>query len=695
MSKLDYSKIFIKEACPTSIGGQAVMEGIMMQGPDRRALAMRIPGTNELYLKTEKKPAKSKAEEIPFIRGIVAFFKSLVMGMTVLMDSADILEEYSPDFQGEPGKFEKWMDKKFGPKATWNFLMILAVIVALAVTILAFVIFPTWVVNFAGKWIKNAVVLNLIEGVLRIAIFLLYVLAISKMQDIHTLFQYHGAEHKTIHCFENNLELTPENAAQFERLHPRCGTSFLMFVLIISLLLFSFLGWPNLGLRIASRILLLPVIAGISYELLKWAGRSDGAVVRILSWPGLMMQKLTTADPTNDQLEVAILALKAVLVDADEPDQEGFVDKDGKRVKEFITEEDLPETIRAAAAVTGSSADEAPVSEVSAAADAGGESSIAGVSAIDGTPISDSAAAARQAALNNFKVNRYTSDIRTYENALSWGESMLSMVENGRNDARMILTYATGLTHAELITRGKELMRGEDFDEYEKRINARLTGTPLQYIVGTQSFMGLPFRVNPSVLIPRLDTEILVERVLGIIGGKKWQNPEVIDMCTGSGAIGISVAAKVPGAVVTMTDSSEDALNVAIGNARLNKVNKRCMFLLGDMFDAIPEDKQYDVFICNPPYIPTDEIKNLAIEVREHEPRKALDGGADGLDYYRILAASAGKHLRRGGILALEIGADQAKAVTNLLDEAGGFGKVYVVKDLAGLDRVIITEKIR
>jgi len=213
---------------------------------------------------------------------------------------------------------------------------------------------------------------------------------------------------------------------------------------------------------------------------------------------------------------------------------------------------------------------------------------------------------------------------------------------------------------------------------------------PLQYIVGMQEFMGLPIRVNPSVLIPRLDTEILVEQVLGIIEGKELERPEVLDLCTGSGAIGIAIAAKVPGAHVTMTDVSEEALHTAMSNAGLNKVNRRCSFLLGDMFDALPEDSQFDIIVSNPPYIESDVIETLDVEVKDHEPRMALDGGRDGLDYYRIIAEEAGMHLKSGGVLALEIGADQAVAVKRLLNKAKTYGNVRVIRDLAQLDRVVI-----
>lgn len=700
MAKTDFSKIFIKEACPTSIGGQAVMDGVMMQGPDRVAIAMRLP-SGELYLKTKLKPKAPKAMKIPFVRGIIAFALSLYNGMTTLMESADILEKYAPEeYAEEEGKFEKWVNSRFGERAAWNILMSASLVFAIVISIALFVVFPTWVVNFLGKWISSTVVLNLIEGILRILIFILYIVLIRRMEEINTLFRYHGAEHKTIHCYENNLELTPANAQQFYTLHPRCGTSFLVFVLIISLLLFSFLGWPNLALRIISRIILIPVIAGISYELLKWAGRSDGIVVRVLSWPGLMLQKLTTAEPTDKQLEVAILSLKAVLADKDDPVIEGFVDKDGKMIGDTLwkpgsevmskkvpddEEEEIPEEKQeegiSKAIEFLNELDESGYTKVETDEDA--------ISIQQG--IADHyQEEARQRAI----ANRFTNDITTIENALQWGQAALSMIENGKNEARLILSYATGLTHSEIITRSKELMNEEDFAEYERRIQDRLTGTPLQYITGVQEFMGLPIRVNRNVLIPRLDTEVVVEEALKIIKEKEWSRPDVLDMCTGSGAIGIAIAAKAENSIVTMTDVSEEALHTAIGNAALNNVNRKCVFLLGDMFDALPADREYDMIICNPPYIESAEIDRLSIEVRTHEPRLALDGGKDGLDFYRKIAEDAGSHLRSGGVLVLEIGYDQAGSVKRILNKAKRYTNIHKIKDLAGLDRAIIAERI-
>ena len=323
------SKIFLKGACPTSIGGQALIEGIMMRGPERTAIASRLPD-GRIYLKTSLNRASKKWMKVPIIRGVVSFVMSLAQGTTTLTQSADIQEYFMDEVEEteEPGKIEKWLTEKLGAQKVWNLLIALTVVIALAVSIGVFVLLPTAVIGWLKPWVSNAIVLNLIEGVLRILMFIAYIVVIARMEDIRRVFEYHGAEHKTIHCFENNLELTPANAQQFYTLHPRCGTSFLMFVMVISLILFSLFGWPTLWVRILSRVLLIPVVAGLSYELLKWAGRSDNIIVRVLSIPGLMLQKLTTNPPDDQELEVAIVAMKAVLVPADAPVVEGISDKD-------------------------------------------------------------------------------------------------------------------------------------------------------------------------------------------------------------------------------------------------------------------------------------------------------------------------------------------------------------------------------
>ncbi|MDO4176554.1 MAG: DUF1385 domain-containing protein [Bacillota bacterium] len=317
---MDLKKIFIKDACPTKMGGQAVMEGIMMKGEKKTALAVRLPNGN-IEIETKKTPTYGKWMKVPLVRGVVAFVDSLVYGCKTLMDSANMLEEFD-DEEYEQTKFEAWLEKKFGTEALWKFLIYSSVVIALAFSVGIFILLPTWVASLAKFVTTNVLWINFIEGLLRIALFVAYVWAISYMPDIKRVFRFHGAEHKTIHTFENLprdeegttdiSELTVEACREYPTLHPRCGTSFLMFVFIIAFACHVLLGWPVLWVRIVTRILLLPVVAGLSYELLKWAGRSDNWLVKILSMPGLWLQKITTAEPDDQMLEVAIVAVKAV-----------------------------------------------------------------------------------------------------------------------------------------------------------------------------------------------------------------------------------------------------------------------------------------------------------------------------------------------------------------------------------------------
>lgn len=318
---MDFSKIFIKNACPTKIGGQAVLEGIMMKGETELAVVVRR-ANGELHTKIEPLPEKKEWKKIPIIRGVFAFVDSLVIGTRTLMYSAEVMEEDLPEEEQEADKFTIWLEKRFGSKGAMNVLLYMSVIFAILFTVGVFIIAPTAVVNVFKRLTQNEIALNLIEGAFRIVIFVLYILLISKMEDIKKVFQYHGAEHKMIHCHELGLELTVENAREFPTLHPRCGTSFLMFVMILSLMIFSFLGWPDLFWRITSRLLLIPVIAGLSFELLRWAGRSDSLLVKILSYPGIALQKLTTREPDDKQLEVAAAALSAVLPKAAQDEAE-------------------------------------------------------------------------------------------------------------------------------------------------------------------------------------------------------------------------------------------------------------------------------------------------------------------------------------------------------------------------------------
>lgn len=302
----------------TSIGGQALIEGVMMRGPKDIAIAVRKPD-NEIELKVEKLNTlamRNKFFKIPFIRGVVGLVEAMTIGTKALMYSA----EFFPDDEEISSK-KSFTEKIFGDKAE-DIEITFAVIFSVLLSVGIFMILPTIITNLFKTMIENPIVLNLIEGVFRISIFLIYVVAVSKMEDIKRVFQYHGAEHKTIHCYENEEELTVENVKKYPILHARCGTSFLFMVMIVSILVLSFFGWPNPLKRFLVRILMFPVIAGISYEINRLIGKSGSKLAYYLSYPGLMIQKLATVkEPDGEQIEVAIASLKAVLPDSKDEDK--------------------------------------------------------------------------------------------------------------------------------------------------------------------------------------------------------------------------------------------------------------------------------------------------------------------------------------------------------------------------------------
>ncbi|MBR2886431.1 MAG: DUF1385 domain-containing protein [Clostridia bacterium] len=303
----------------TSIGGSAVMEGVMMRGPKEIATAVRKPdGEIELDKRAVSSlVTKYHVNKIPVIRGVFSFFDSMICSIRALMWSAEFVDL---EDETSESKFDKWLTDKFGDKVK-DIVIYFSLFVAMIFSIGLFFILPNIITGFLSGFIKSSLLKTLIEGIVRIAIFLGYVLAVSQMEDIKRVFQYHGAEHKTIFCYEAGLDLTVENARNMSRLHPRCGTSFLVFVMIISIVLFSFISWDNMWTRLGMRLLLLPVVAGISYEIIRWAGKSKSKVVCIISRPGMWLQKITTREPDDSQLEVAIASMKAVLTDNKEDDK--------------------------------------------------------------------------------------------------------------------------------------------------------------------------------------------------------------------------------------------------------------------------------------------------------------------------------------------------------------------------------------
>lgn len=321
------------EKFKTMIGGQALIEGIMMRGPEKDAIVVR--GSNGLTV--EVNPRKLNPEgsfkNWPFFRGVFNFFDSQVVGVKALMRSADLAPEEMQE-EEKPSKLDIWLEKHLGSEKFQQVVIAFAVAMGMGMSVLLFFLLPMVIAGFFDRWLTSTLTLNLVEGVVRMAIFLCYMLLISRMGEMKRVFSYHGAEHKTIRCYEAGLPLTVENVRIQTRLHPRCGTSFLLVVMVISILVFSVASSALLAvvpaleamrgsflyrlIMIAFKLLLLPLVVGITYEINRWAGKNDNAFTRILTAPGMWMQNFTTNEPDDSMIEVGIAAVQAVL-----PEKEG------------------------------------------------------------------------------------------------------------------------------------------------------------------------------------------------------------------------------------------------------------------------------------------------------------------------------------------------------------------------------------
>lgn len=582
----------------TYIGGQAVLEGVMMRGKTGVATAVR-DADDVIRMEAErlnKNKTLQKISKIPVIRGAVNFFSSLVFGTKVLMRSAEVYGET----EDEPTKFEKWLTEKFKINAT-DLASFIGVALGLVFSIGLFFVLPHLAGSLLAKVVPSIAEIwrNLFEGLIRILIFVAYILLTSLLKDIRRTYMYHGAEHKTITCYEKGLPLTVDNVRACRRVHDRCGTTFLFIVMIISILVFSVFGaiFPAVNngfLKLICKLALLPVVAGISYEVLKLLAKIDSPIVAPLKAPGLLLQRITTREPDDSMIEVAIAAFEKVLkMDADENEPEC----------KFVCPEklvDIVERIKGEFASVG--------------------------------------------------------------------------IDDGA-DAEWLICSVTGITR-DALGQNKNLSAVE-VDKINALAEERKKGRPLWYILGTCNFYGYDFKVDERVLIPRPETEELVEKALQNL----TPDDSVLDLCTGSGAIAITVSLK-SGAFVTASDISDDALTIASENAVALGANVK--FVKSDLFENI--DGKFSVIITNPPYIPSGDIDGLQREVKDFEPHIALDGGDDGLDFYKRIIADCKKHLYDGGIVLCEVGASQARDVAEL------FGRDYateIFKDLEGVERMV------
>lgn len=590
-----------KKVKKTSIGGQAVLEGVMMRGRCGVATAVRdSDGIIRIEAERITPPEKKSVfVRLPIIRGIVNFFSSLVTGTKILMRSAEV---YGGD-DDEPSKFEKWLAKTFKIDVM-DVVLFFGVALGLVFSIALFFILPTFLGGLIGKAAPNMppIVKNLIEGGIRILIFVGYILFTSLLKDIKRTYMYHGAEHKTITCYEKGLDLTVENVKKCRRVHDRCGTTFMFFVMFVSILVYSVFGaiFPvlneNVGLKMLSRIVLLPLIAGLSYELLKLLAKTDSPLVLPLKAPGLLLQMLTTKEPDEQMMEVAIAAFDKVLKMDEDPNEP---------VCKFVCPE---------------------------------------------------------------KVSVVTENLKKKFRSSSVDET----------DAEWIVSIVTGIKRSELG--GDSRVKSSHIDKIDELAAERIKGKPLSYVLGNADFYGYEIKVDERVLIPRPETEELVSEVLKVVKN----TDKVLDLCTGSGAIAL-VINKKSGASVTATDISEAALEVAKENFK--QFDAAVETRLIDLYGGLSE--KFDIIVSNPPYIKTEEIDTLDKEVKDYEPRIALDGGEDGLDFYRRICEGAKQRLNEHGKLFLEAGYGEAEEIKKMLENDFN---VEIIKDISGIDRIIKAE---
>ncbi len=588
------------------------MEGVMMRGKASMATAVRDPeGVIQIESERLKPPEKRcKLARLPFVRGVVNFIASLIDGNRVLLRSADVA--YPED--NEVSKAEKWLEEKhkISLSSVFNFLstligiiLALAIFIALPQFLTGYLPFDKTSTGLEGLWF------NLIEGGIRLCIFVLYILLISLIPSLKRVYMCHGAEHKTITCYEEGKELTVENVRGCARVHDRCGTTFLFLVMIVSILVFSLVNilvakWLYVDndklnglIRFGVKILLLPIVAGISYEVLRLLSKTRSKIFFLFKLPGLLLQRLTTREPEDGMIECAILAFKTVLaMDADPSIPEKMFATQG-RMSELL------EKIKQRFSIAG----------------------------IDG------------------------------------------------EDAEWTFALTLKIPKSE-VAAGERIIKTAQAKEIIRIADERLTGRPLWYIIGDTDFCGYTIKVDERVLIPRPETEDMVMMAVAAVE----DGQSVLDLCTGSGAIAIALYKELQKngkkCKMTAVDISEEALELAKKNAEMNEAD--VLFIQSDMFKRIRG--RFDLIISNPPYIPTATVETLQREVKDYEPRLALDGGADGLNFYRTIAAEAGKYLARGGMLIMEVGEGQAQEVAKMFK---GYAYSMIAQDFNGVERYV------
>ena len=549
----------------------------MMQGATAYCTAVRDPeGAVQVErLRLNRSPSAQKAAKIPFVRGVVNMFSSLVRGTKTLMRSAQV---YGGD-EGEPGRVQSWLAEKFKVDIM-EIATFIAALIGVALAVVLFMILPQLAISgLTGLFpsLTGSVWQYLLLGLFKLMIFLAYLGLILLMPDIRRLYRYHGAEHKTINCYEKGLDLTVENVQSCSRIQNQ---------------VLRFLA------RLGIEVVLLPVIAGVGYEILKLLARFHGKVSLVLKSPGILLQKVfTTREPEDDMVEVAIAAFNAALaMDADPAMEEthfvigGILSPMLAETKRRFAEKDIDES-----------------------------------------------------------------------------------------DAEWIYSLVLDIPRSKLEEK-ERVVKPSEAKQIEEIVQKRLTGRPLWYVMGDTQFYGCKIKVDERVLIPRPETEILAEQAVKTVE----EGDKVLDLCTGSGCLAVAIAKNCAQkhVKVTASDVSDAALMLAKENAALNGAEVN--FVQSDLFSKI--HGRFNLIVCNPPYIRTDELSSLQREVRDYEPRIALDGGEDGLEVYRRIAKEISRYIARGGMLMLEVGEGQAEEVLKMFEKRD---YAMVVKDFSGVDRIL------
>ena len=605
-----------KKTQRTHIGGQAVIQGVMMLSKCGMATAVR-DDTGEMQteaIRLTPPEQQAKWKRLPFVRGVVSFVSSLVLGMGALMRSSDVAFTTEEE---EPSNLSKWMTEKL-KVSVGEILSVISTILGVVLALALFLLLPNYLTSLIADAAPaiggtGSIWYNLIDGGFRLVIFLCYILFTLLFKSLRETYQYHGAEHKAINCYEYGDELTVENVKKASRLHDRCGTTFIFLVLIVSILIFALvnwalaalhwvtgIGWADAVISFIVKIIFLPVVAGISYEVLRLLSKTDSVLVLPLKAPGYLLQKLTTREPDDPMIECAIAAFKKAKEMEDDPNSPE---------RSFVTETKLSKLL----------------------------------------------------------------------------ETMKSRFEKrgiDASDAEWIVSLTLNIPRSALSQ--ERIVSRKECREIINIFDERMTGRPLWYIFGDTDFCGCKIKVDERVLIPRPETELLVRQALAALK----DGDSMLDLCTGSGAIAVAVAveaAKKKNVTIVGADISEDALEVARENARINQAS--VTFVKADLFDGIRG--KFDLITANPPYIKSGEIASLDQEVRDFEPRIALDGGEDGLDFYRRIAERIRRYIVRGGMCIMECGEGQAQEIIRIFRETARCDFAMVVRDDAGVERIV------